>query len=240
MYDAEVAYQDHLLAELLSAVDTDYHRENTMVIFLADHGEMLGEHGYMGHGFGMHEELIRVPLFMRVPGMSKGKHITQRVSITQVFHTILDYFGFESISMPYANEVDIQSQSLIKVLSYNYNLPKNIISEAYSPENAIQIMHRHAPELIEKYHADHIHRAVYQGDIKMIAIDGLMQVLYNLAEDPDESSPFIDDQRIEELSRSLETYLELSASRRSCTTKQKASLTDELIQQRLRDLGYLE
>ena len=240
MYDAEVAFQDHLLAELLSAVDTDYHRDNTMVVFLADHGEMLGEHGYMGHGFGMHEELIRVPLFIRIPGMDTGKRVAQRVSITQVFHTILDYYGFESISMPYANEVDIQCQSLLRVLSYDYCLPKTIISEAYSPENAIQIMRRHAPELIEKNHADQIHRAVYQGDEKMITVDGLMRVLYNLAEDPGENHPYRDDQRMDELAKSLETYLELSESRRSGTARQKASLSDELIQQRLRDLGYLE
>ena len=69
MYDAEVAYQDHLLGQLLETLNTDYHRENTMVVFMADHGEMLGEHGYMGHGFGVHEELVHVPLFMpKCPG----------------------------------------------------------------------------------------------------------------------------------------------------------------------------
>ena len=67
MYDAEVAYQDHLLAQLISVLNSDFHKENSLVIFLADHGEMLGEHGYMGHGFGVHEELIHVPLFIRAP-----------------------------------------------------------------------------------------------------------------------------------------------------------------------------
>jgi uncharacterized sulfatase len=240
MYDAEVAYQDHLLAQLLSALDTDYHRENTLVIFLADHGEMLGEHGYMGHGFGVHEELVRVPLFMRVPGMVKHKQIDQRVSITQVFHTILDYFDFESIRTPYANEVDISCQSLLRSRSRENCMPKNVISEAYSPENAIRIMQRNYPELIRKYQADVTQRAVYQNQEKMIAVDGLSKVLYDLAGDPEEGKPYQDDQRIEELSQVLDAYLEISSSRRLGASKQKVSLKDELIQQRMRDLGYLE
>jgi uncharacterized sulfatase len=240
MYDAEVAYQDHLLAEVISALDTPYHRENTLVIFLADHGEMLGEHGYMGHGFGVHEELIRVPLFMRVPGMNVGKKMDQRVSITQVFHTVLDYFGFESISMPYAHEVDIGCQSLLRAISGEGCAPKNLVSEAYSPNNAIEIMRRHSPALIEKYHADMTHRAIYQGDKKMIAVEGLSRVLYDLAGDPEESHPYQDENRMADLSQILDTYLELSSSRESGFARRKISLADDLIQQRMRDLGYME
>jgi uncharacterized sulfatase len=240
MYDAEVAYQDHLLAQLISALDTKYHRENTMVIFLADHGEMLGEHGYMGHGFGVHEELVRVPLFMRVPGLSHPKQVDQRVSITQVFHTVLDYFGFESIMMPYANEVDVSSQSLLRTKSQVNNLPKNVISEAFSPENAIKIMERHHPDLIDKYKANVTHHAVYQEDEKMVAIDSFSKVLYNLAGDPDENQPYQDEKRIAALSKVLDAYLEVSASRGSGSSRNKVSLKDELIQQRMRDLGYLE
>jgi arylsulfatase A-like enzyme len=163
MYDAEVAYHDHLLAELISVLDSVYHRENSLVIFLADHGEMLGEHGYIGHGFGVHEELIRVPLFMRIPGLDEGKRIDHRVSLTRVFHTVLDFMGFESISMPYAQDVDVSCQSLLNSTDREGCSSKYLISEAYSPDNAIQIMQRHYPDLINKYHANITQRAVYHG-----------------------------------------------------------------------------
>ena len=148
MYDAEVAYQDHLLDRLIATLDTDYHRENTMVIFLADHGEMLGEHGFMGHGFGVYEELIHVPLFIRVPSVVAGKRIENRVSITQVFYTILDYFGFKTLSMPYADEIDVGSKSLLKMKAIGRSSAPTVISEAHAPENAIKIMNNHAKELI--------------------------------------------------------------------------------------------
>lgn len=240
MYDAEVAYQDHLLAQLLAVLDSGYHRENTMVIFLADHGEMLGEHGYMGHGFGVHEELIRVPLFMRVPGFEKAKQVEKRVSITQVFYTVMDYFGTQSLAMPYGAEVDVRSQSLLRLANRAEAAPGCLVSEAYAPENAVRIMRKHHPELIDKFNAGLTHRAVYQGNEKMIAVEGLTKALYNLAGDPREGRPYQDEKRIQALSKMLDGYLELAMMRNRGSSRRKISLKDDLIQQRLRDLGYLE
>jgi arylsulfatase A-like enzyme len=225
---------------MIEAVDSDYHRENTMVVFLADHGEMLGEHGYMGHGFGVYEELIRVPLFMRVPGLAGGQRVEKRVSITQLFYTVLDYFGFESIRMPYADEVDISCHSLIGRMLKQDCVPSHMISEAYAPENAVRIMRNHAPDLISRYNAELTQRAVYYGEEKMVAIEGLSKVLFNLAGDPGEIQPYQDEARIEELAKVLEKYLELSGNRRNGSLQQKISLKDEIVQQRLRDLGYIE
>ncbi len=240
MYDAEVAYQDHLLEQLLTELDSDYHRENTMAVFLADHGEMLGEHGYMGHGFGVYEELIRVPLIMRVPGMGKSRRIENRVSITQIFYTVMDYFGTQSLSMPYAPEVDVRSQSLLRMPDREIGTPCCNVSEAYAPENAIQIMRRNHPELIDKFNAGVTQRAVYQGDEKMVELEGMSKVLYDLAGDPREGKPYQDEKRIEDLSRMLDAYLELAMSRNAGSSRRKISLKDDLIQQRLRDLGYIE
>jgi len=240
IYDAEVAYQDHLLSQIITAIDSSYHRDHTMVIFLADHGEMLGEHGYMGHGFGLHEELIRVPLFIRLPELEKVRRVEHRVSITQLFYTVMDYFGFDTAPMPYAEEVDVACQSLLRMISQKDCGPSHLISEAYPPENAIRIMNNHYPELIKQFNAGHTHRAVYQRDEKMVAIEGITKILYNLAGDPDEAHPYQDETRIRELARILDGYLDLAASQQKGSSHRKISLQDDLIQQRLRDLGYLE
>ncbi len=240
MYDAEVAYQDHLLAQLIDSLNTKYHKDHSMVVFLADHGEMLGEHGYMGHGFGLHEELIRVPMFIRVPEVTKGKRLKQRVSITQLFYTIFDYFGYESLAMPYAEDMDIRCHSLLRMTSNEYCGPRHVISEAYGPENALHILQDRAPTLIEKHKADKTHRAVYDGNEKMIDIEGISKVLYDLAGDPNETSPYQDETRINKLVKILDAYLEASESHRVGLEKRKISLNDEIIKQRLRDLGYIE
>lgn len=240
MYDAEVAYQDHLLAELISVLNSDFHRENSMVVFLADHGEMLGEHGYMGHGFGVHEELIHVPLFIRSPEMNGSKHINNWVSLTQLFYTVLDYFGFETLNMPYAEEVDIHCQSLLRLTSEDECTANHVISEAYGPESSLRIMGNRAPGLIDQYHAAKTLRAVYQGDEKMIAIEGVSQEIFNLVSDPHESKPLQDDLRIGEFNKILDSYLDLASIHRGSSSTQKIKIIDDLMQQRLRDLGYIE
>lgn len=240
MYDAEVAYQDHLLNRLLSVLDSDYHRENSMVIFLADHGEMLGEHGYMGHGFGVYEELIRVPLFLRVPEVPGGMRVEKRVSLTQVFYSVLDYFGVDSLRMPYADDVDVKASSLLRIKENKEVPAKFMISEAYAPENAMRIINRHAPDLIDGLNIDRTQWAVYQRDEKMIMLEGLSRMLFDLAGDESEGNPYQDTERIGEFTRALDSYLELAAGRKINATRSKLSLTDEAVKQRLRDLGYLE
>jgi arylsulfatase A-like enzyme len=240
MYDAEVAYQDHLLNRLISVLDSDYHRENSMVIFLADHGEMLGEHGYMGHGFGVYEELVRVPLFIRLPEVNGGRQVEKRVSLTQVFYSVLDYFGVDSLAMPYADDVDVRTNSLLHVKD-NDEVPSNfLVSEAYAPENALRIINRHAPDLIERLNIDRTQCAVYQRDEKMIIVEGLSRMLYDLAGDVSEGNPYQDSERIGGFTKALDTYLEIAAGRRKNATNNKFLLKDEVIKQRLRDLGYLE
>lgn len=240
LYDAEVAYQDHLLSQFIEELDSPYHREHSTIIFLADHGEMLGEHGFLGHGFGVYEPLIHVPLFMRFPGLSQAKRIEQRVSITQLFYTVLDTFGFESIAMPYADAVYVGCQSLLRAKTGHGCQPTPVIAEAYTPENALRIMRNHRPELIAQHQAENTRRAVYQHDEKLIAVEGLSNLLYNLAGDPDETHPYQDAARIDTLVQELEDYLDLAATRRKGSSNRKVSLKEDIIQQRLRDLGYIE
>jgi arylsulfatase A-like enzyme len=59
---------DAQLGAILGAVDLS----NTIVVYTSDHGDALGEHGLPFKGPFMHEELIRIPLVIAGPGISKG------------------------------------------------------------------------------------------------------------------------------------------------------------------------
>ena len=70
-------------------------RENTLVIFTSDHGELMGAHG-MGSKFVFYEESVRVPLMMRFPGRIKpGTVSADPVSTMDLYATILDYLGVD-------------------------------------------------------------------------------------------------------------------------------------------------
>jgi len=68
-YDSEVAYADHHIGRLLEALPT----ENTVVVFVADHGESLYEHDYLGHGRRVYQPGVRIPLIIRGPGIQPGR-----------------------------------------------------------------------------------------------------------------------------------------------------------------------
>jgi len=90
-YDSEIAYADHHIGILLKSLDDQGLRDNTLVVLVADHGESLGEHDYVGHGRQLYEPIVRIPLIMRLPGKTTpGKVVKSKVSITDVTPTILD------------------------------------------------------------------------------------------------------------------------------------------------------
>lgn len=72
-YDSEVAFADHHIGRLLEGIP----RENTFIVFAADHGESLFEHDYLGHGRRIYQEGLHIPLLMAGPGISAGRSQTQ-------------------------------------------------------------------------------------------------------------------------------------------------------------------
>jgi arylsulfatase A-like enzyme len=77
----------------LAALDAAGHRDDTLVVLTSDHGEAFGEHGAMGHGFNLHEEVLRVPLILRGPGVPAGRTDPTPVSTTDLAPTLLTAAG---------------------------------------------------------------------------------------------------------------------------------------------------
>jgi arylsulfatase A-like enzyme len=238
MYDAEVAYQDCLLNQLLANLDQPEHRENTLVIIVGDHGEMLGEHQIMGHGLGVHEELVHVPMLIRFPGQSRGIRVTHAVSTVRVFHTVLDAVGIDSIKMPDGEIISTIDTSLGNPTSN----PKYVFSEAYPPNNLLMIMEKYAPDLIERFHCRAPRWAVYNQPFKLIRTDHLRDDFFNYENDPGEMHKLSQDvESLSQLRAELERFLMSATDKGLENTRGFATnLDDEQVMQRLRNLGYIE
>lgn len=90
-YDSEIGYADRHIGRLLDRIDKLGMRDNTLVVLLSDHGEGLGEQGFVGHGKWLYESTVRVPWIMRMPGAIKpGTVIVENVSIMDLAPTLLD------------------------------------------------------------------------------------------------------------------------------------------------------
>lgn len=73
-YDEEIAFLDVHMGRLLEAFSEAFDRDRSYMLFSADHGESMMEHEqWFMHGYHVYEELVRVPLMMRGPGIEAGR-----------------------------------------------------------------------------------------------------------------------------------------------------------------------
>lgn len=85
-----VSWLDDNIRRILEFVDRK--QPNTIVIFTSDHGDMLGDHGCFSKGLYAYEQVIRVPLMIRVPTLTARNygHITQHIDVAPTVLDLLD------------------------------------------------------------------------------------------------------------------------------------------------------
>lgn len=97
LYDAGIAYTDYHLGEFLDRLQTEGWLDQSLVIMLSDHGEEFWEHGGWGHltNYQIYDEVLHVPLLVRLPLQQAGQRISHLVSTTDVFATVLDFLTID-------------------------------------------------------------------------------------------------------------------------------------------------
>jgi len=93
LYDAEVMSVDLEVSMLVAGLVVRGLLDDAIVVITADHGEELFEHGRMGHGASLHDEVVRVPLAILVPGRTTRADVRAVVSSIDVAPTLLELVG---------------------------------------------------------------------------------------------------------------------------------------------------
>jgi len=94
LYDSDVSYNDHVLGKLVEELRKRGHLDDTLIVLASDHGEELWDHGRIGHGQSLREELVHVPLLFRYPPyFPSGKVVDEGVDVMDVLPTLTDVLG---------------------------------------------------------------------------------------------------------------------------------------------------
>ncbi len=109
LYDGEIAYLDAQLGELLRELEARGLMQNTVIAITADHGEEFLEHGHVWHCDNVFETMLRVPLFLHVPGLTQPAAPTTPVENLDVTPTVLDALD---IDIP----AELEGRSLLPLL----------------------------------------------------------------------------------------------------------------------------
>lgn len=93
-YDGEIAFVDQQIGRLLAVLDELKRTHETLVVLLGDHGEALGEHGEVTHGYYVYDSTLHVPLILSYPSLvPAGKVVDATVRLIDVAPTILEFAG---------------------------------------------------------------------------------------------------------------------------------------------------
>jgi len=182
-YDAEVLYTDQHLGKLLDFIAKKPWAERTAIIVTADHGEAFGEHKMFSHGFELWENLVRVPMFFVVPGATP-KHVDTPRSAIDLAPTILELMGV-------APDPGFEGKSLVPELTGKVAQPEErdvVIDLPMTSDNDKR-------------------RAIVRGSQKIIAFgkDEALR-LFDLAKDPDESSPITRGEAFDAMAKRYRDY----------------------------------
>ncbi|WP_085502176.1 choline-sulfatase [Paracoccus sp. J56] len=157
-YFANISYVDDKIGELLDVLRRSRMEDDTIILFVSDHGEMLGERG-LWFKMSFFEGSARVPLMISVPGGKTGR-VDKPVSTIDVLPTLCDLAGI--------------SMSEVKPWTDGYSLAQGAegrgpVAMEYAAEGSITPL-----------------VCLRDGDWKYIACQADPEILYNLAEDPAE------------------------------------------------------
>ena len=163
-----ISYFDSVIPELIKTVANHRDPTNTIYILLSDHGEELCDHGGVGHGGTLYEEMIHIPLIVWGDGVKSGKS-AGFVNSIDLMPTILEMAGVEVPS-------GLEGRSFAGQLSGDYSgQPRTIFSAMQKGLNSL------------KCAIDSPWKLIYTGDTPE---------LYNLIDDPEETRNLCAEQQV--------------------------------------------
>jgi arylsulfatase A-like enzyme len=238
MYDAAVAFADRCVGEVLARIEGSESLARTAVLVTSDHGEELVERwrtaserpealryyyrGY-GHGHTMYEELLRVPLILRLPDRrDAGLRVASPVGHIDVTPTLLALAGVTPWNPRYRPE----GKELVSTVRSGGDTERFMRSEATLYGNEVKALAAGRKKLVVRFADDRRER-------------------YDLAKDPGERADIEDSGRtgFAELERDLDGWLESVPPAADLASGEHAgapSIEDAELRRQLEALGYVQ
>jgi len=111
LYDGEVAANDIALPELIRTLEELDLLDDTLIVFIADHGEHLGEHDLWDHIPPSYMQVVHVPMLMRLPSsVAEPAVVDQPVQLVDLMPTVMDLADIDIAGLP------LQGRSLLPLV----------------------------------------------------------------------------------------------------------------------------
>lgn len=233
-YDGAILYMDLQIGRLVKFLKSQGLWDRSIVIFVGDHGEHLGEHGfYYQHASSLYQPSLRVPLLIKVPNTNQIKidALTQNIDIMP---TILDM-----LKIPLSQPID--GKSLLPLM----NNQTDKIRDYSFAESGVSLFKQNRRKYIEGIEGKW--RMVTDGKWKLIYIPNPkneIYELYNVEEDYYEKNNLINQETTigASLKEKLHNWIEKKDVGDIETTENDpySGKGEAKVRKRLRRLGYID
>jgi arylsulfatase A-like enzyme len=116
-YDETIRIIDHEVGRLYDFLKQEKLLENTIIVILGDHGDIINEHGIYFSHCSLFDGSVRAPMMMRIPGMN-GREISEMVQNIDIVPTILDIMG---------EKVALDGKSLIPLMKFGKSVRSEVL-----------------------------------------------------------------------------------------------------------------
>lgn len=218
LYDAEISAVDESCGELFRFLKANGLYDKSIVVVLSDHGEEFLDHGGFEHGHTLYDELINIPLMIKMPSSIRaGEIISHQVRLIDIMPTLLEILDMD---IPES----FQGESLLRLIK------KGRANEIW-------------PAFSEETHWGDELKAVRDRCYKFITNDSLDTFeLYNLCSDPGEKKDLanMEKEKAREMRRRIIRWMRSNLGRvRKMKSEQSVDL-DKKTRENLRSLGYIK
>jgi iduronate 2-sulfatase len=181
-YYASVTFMDEQLGKVLDELERQGLSDSTAIFFTTDHGYHLGEHGFWQKS-NLHEEVTRVPLMVRVPGLKPGR-TNALVELVDFYPTCTDLLG-----LPEAKGI----------------VGKSLVPTLKNPETKVRDT---ALSLHQEHHIKDKGAGIRSAEWAYMNFGDNEEVLYDMVKDPHQYTNVIDDPKYAEIARTARLRLE--------------------------------
>lgn len=219
LYKQSLKYLDDQLGRLFDLLEVQQNLENTIIILVSDHGEEFLDHGRWGHWeSNLFKEIIRIPLIIKIPNMTRGLVINRMVRTLDIMPTILDLCDCPNPPGMFGSSL----RPLWEATGQEYDVRFSITEMHRLPWHRISVRTE-----THKYIWDNKHPEEAE--------------LYDLISDPVEKVNIVKDhpELSDQFQIQVDEHLALVAKTEPASPVEGLSYDSNLLE-RLRDLGYVD
>ncbi len=134
LYDSDISYNDQQFGALLDLLKKTGHENDTMIVFTSDHGEEFWDHGRIGHGQSLRQELVHIPLWIYYPPLFPGGRVVEEgAELVDILPTLTDALGLPAPK-------DVQGESLIAVAQgVGAGYPRPAVASQYELSHTMRL-----------------------------------------------------------------------------------------------------